>query len=255
MFVVRLDHGLTTLEASTYLGGAQWENATELELVPGGIIVGGTTSSENWPTTEGAFRTIIDPGASTYTRSIAMANLDRDLTQLQAGTFMGGTGIDNLGGLLLNQDGYLVVGGSTSSYNFPVGSQAYSGVFAGGSFDFGGDVILAMLDTLLSVPALAPAQDGPVKTGLILEGAIPNPFNPQTEVAFSLGEVSRVKVDVHDLAGRLVATLADREFSAGRHRVVWQGKDSHGRSMPSGTYLVNLKDKSHHQSLKLVLGK
>jgi hypothetical protein len=66
--------------------------------------------------------------------------------------------------------------------------------------------------------------------------AYPNPFNPRTSVAFTLARAQTARVVAYDLAGRRVATLADRDFAAGTHRVDW---DASG--LASGSYLVRLE--------------
>lgn len=45
---------------------------------------------------------------------------------------------------------------------------------------------------------------------------------------------------VFDLAGRLVRTLVDESRSQGSYEVVWDGRDSTGREVGSGTYLARL---------------
>ena len=64
----------------------------------------------------------------------------------------------------------------------------------------------------------------------------PNPFNPSTEIAFDLPSATRVELRIYAVDGRLVRTLVDGERSAGTNRVVWDGRDDAGRSVPSGTY-------------------
>ncbi len=66
----------------------------------------------------------------------------------------------------------------------------------------------------------------------------PNPFNPATNVAFSVGEEAQVDLGVYDASGRRVATLARGSFSAGTHAMTWNGLDQHGRAAASGVYYV-----------------
>lgn len=81
----------------------------------------------------------------------------------------------------------------------------------------------------------------------------PNPFNPRTTVSFSLGRRARVQVAVYDLSGRRVQELAHRDFPAGEHRLDWDGRDAHGRTLPSGTYLIRLTDGVLDASRKVTL--
>ena len=59
-----------------------------------------------------------------------------------------------------------------------------------------------------------------------------------TTVKFSLRRDQNVRLSVHDISGRLVSELVNGRYEAGDHSVVWQGRDSAGRSAPSGNYML-----------------
>jgi len=63
----------------------------------------------------------------------------------------------------------------------------------------------------------------------------PNPFNPTTEIRFSLGLDGPTRLEVHDAVGRLVAVLVDDHLAAGRYSVTWDATD-----VPSGLYYYRL---------------
>ncbi len=84
-----------------------------------------------------------------------------------------------------------------------------------------------------------PVQDTPRVRQIDLE-VFPNPFNPATTVAFELPRAGSVQVAVHDLAGRRVRTLVSGHRDAGRHEIVWDGRDAQGMSASSGVYLIRL---------------
>lgn len=88
-----------------------------------------------------------------------------------------------------------------------------------------------------------------------LLGACPNPFNPATEIAFTLEEPRDCSLTVYDLRGRALAVLADGPFAAGRHAVRWDGRSAAGRSLASGTYLVRLRAGGSTETRKVVLAK
>ncbi len=64
----------------------------------------------------------------------------------------------------------------------------------------------------------------------------PNPFNPSTQIAFSLSEKSEIRLIVYDMVGRAVRTLANGSFSAGTHRISFNGD-----GLTSGVYLYQLE--------------
>lgn len=96
---------------------------------------------------------------------------------------------------------------------------------------------------------------GSVPTQSRLSGAYPNPFNPQTTVAFDLAHAGHVRVVIHDAQGRVVATLADGDMTAGHHTVVWTGIDDRGRKLASGVYYARLTASDGVDVTKLTLVK
>lgn len=83
--------------------------------------------------------------------------------------------------------------------------------------------------------------------------AIPNPFNPSTELHFHLEAPQSVTLEVFDLAGRHVRTLLHGQLPAGPHRVRWDGTDHVGRPVASGTYLAGLDTPRTRAHTRLVL--
>ncbi|MBE0564426.1 MAG: hypothetical protein IH621_00585, partial [Krumholzibacteria bacterium] len=92
----------------------------------------------------------------------------------------------------------------------------------------------------LTVSELA-ADEPRVPRVLAFAGAVPNPFNPATELRFELPTEARVSLRVYDVAGRLVRTLTAGRLPAGPHAVRWDGRDDRGRGAASGTYVARLE--------------
>jgi subtilisin family serine protease len=70
--------------------------------------------------------------------------------------------------------------------------------------------------------------------------SLPGPHPARAPVALELAmpATGPARVDVFDLRGARVATLADRVFAAGRHRLAWDGRDAAGAAAPPGIYFV-----------------
>ena len=85
--------------------------------------------------------------------------------------------------------------------------------------------------------------------------ACPNPFNPQTRISFNVEQAGPVTLRIYDLAGRKVATLADRVYSAGVHEVDWNGQDNRGQAVPSGVYCVEVNSQDGRSMSKISLVK
>lgn len=78
----------------------------------------------------------------------------------------------------------------------------------------------------------------------------PNPFNPETVISYQLPVFSKVKLQVYDSLGREVAALVDKEQSAGRHEVKFDGS-----SFSSGIYLCKITAGDFIKMNKMVLMK
>jgi spore coat protein A len=90
-------------------------------------------------------------------------------------------------------------------------------------------------------------------TRVALEQNEPNPFNPATLIRFSLRDDRYAELRVYDVAGRLVRTLAKREFTAGAHAVFWDGRSDDGLDAPSGVYFYRLIDGERALTRRMVL--
>jgi hypothetical protein len=88
-------------------------------------------------------------------------------------------------------------------------------------------------DAVLTGVAGVPGSDA---VGLELRGAFPNPFRGATTVLLSLPRAGAVELQVFDVLGRRVATLASGWMTAGEHRVTFDG---HG--LAGGTYFCLLR--------------
>lgn len=81
----------------------------------------------------------------------------------------------------------------------------------------------------------------PLVTENKLYSNYPNPFNPTTTINFSVAGNSNVTLQVFNIAGQLVKTLANQRYSGGSHSVVWDGTNDRGNLLSSGIYFYRLK--------------
>ncbi len=100
----------------------------------------------------------------------------------------------------------------------------------------------------------SPVDDGlPLPTVSALHLNYPNPFNPTTTLAFDLAVSGRVKIDIYSIDGRLVKTLVNGVYAAGRHSEIWNGRDHAGRAVASGTYLYKMEGPRIKQTRRMLL--
>ena len=89
----------------------------------------------------------------------------------------------------------------------------------------------------------------------VLAGNFPNPFNPSTEINFSLSRREEVEIGVFSLDGRRVRTLVHEPLPAGWHAIRWDGKDATGKAVASGVYFVRLRTETATETHKMMLVK
>ncbi len=68
----------------------------------------------------------------------------------------------------------------------------------------------------------------------------PNPLVDSASLEFHLAETTRAHVGIHDVAGRKIRVLADRELPSGDHVFVWDGNDDRGRRVAPGVYFYQV---------------
>jgi len=90
-----------------------------------------------------------------------------------------------------------------------------------------------------TAPAWADVEDA-ARGGLALAPPAPNPARGSLRLTFDLPRAMRVRLEVLDVQGRAVATLAEGDFSAGRHERAWNASVA-GTRAAAGLYFVRLE--------------
>jgi subtilisin family serine protease len=83
----------------------------------------------------------------------------------------------------------------------------------------------------------------------------PNPFNPETTISFDLGSASPVNIVIYNQKGQIVRTLVNNEMPAGKHHVVWNGRDDNGSPVSSGIYFFKMFAGKYSNTRKMVMMK
>lgn len=105
----------------------------------------------------------------------------------------------------------------------------------------------------LSNDVVANIDDTTPIANLSLEQNFPNPFNPETDIRFSLKQNSDVELNIYNLKGQKVKTLHKGMLDKGKHQLKWKGTDDNDKPVTSGVYLYRLSSGSSQQTRKMVL--
>jgi hypothetical protein len=154
--------------------------------------------------------------------------------------------------------------GSASIWTYSAGRnagvRADEGTYRVVYFSFGYEAINNAADRAMVMervldwldPDLTGNEDIPARA-LALSQNVPNPFNPKTDISFSLAQTGAVKMEVFDVQGRSVKVLIDGVLSAGDHMANWDGTDAKGLKVPSGLYFYKLSANEKSETKKMVM--
>ncbi|MCK9329713.1 MAG: T9SS type A sorting domain-containing protein [Candidatus Cloacimonetes bacterium] len=118
--------------------------------------------------------------------------------------------------------------------------------FASSGFDLDGIGVFYMNTTNISEGSIN-------KTSIQLHSAYPNPFNPTTTLSFTLPEPSNVLLEIFNVKGQKVKTLANDHYSKGTHNFIWEGTNDQQKTLTSGMYFYRLKTNDKVITKKMML--
>jgi tetratricopeptide (TPR) repeat protein len=94
-----------------------------------------------------------------------------------------------------------------------------------------------------------------------LLGNYPNPFNPTTNISYSLPFASSVDLTIYDIMGREIKSFVFSSQSSGIQNIIWDGRNSNGENVSSGIYLYRIRlqslenNESFEKTAKLIMMK
>ena len=126
------------------------------------------------------------------------------------------------------------------------------GVF---SFQMDTDGIAGYFDNFIVTPAGGTAIDEPKNQPVVmtLNQNYPNPFNPSTTISFDIHESGSTALQIYNVKGELVTTLASGNIRTGSYSLTWDGTNSQGQAVAAGAYLVVLRRGSEQLSQSMLM--
>jgi hypothetical protein len=110
-----------------------------------------------------------------------------------------------------------------------------------------GDPVAEPIEELELIPTSGDIR-AEIPQAYSLDQNYPNPFNPTTSISFTLPEASDVTLEVFNLLGQKVATIADRHYNSGTHTVQFDAS-----RLASGTYLYRLSTENFTETRSMML--
>lgn len=80
----------------------------------------------------------------------------------------------------------------------------------------------------------------------------PNPFNSSTRISFYLPKKGKIKLEIYNILGQKMRTLAEREEEPGLKTLFWDGTDDRGLNAPTGIYFYRLTAQDFVDTKKMV---
>jgi hypothetical protein len=137
-------------------------------------------------------------------------------------------------------DTFYIIHGTPATYYDRLDVSDYLGRTIVAQFQKGG----IWIDAATAVDV----TDGSLPVGYALSQNFPNPFNPSTQISLSLPKTTDLKLEVFNILGARIATIARGKFSAGEHQIEWNAADE-----PSGIYLYRLSTENGVLTRKMSL--
>ena len=121
------------------------------------------------------------------------------------------------------------------------------------SFSCSGDFMQFTVESGGAKPLVTNRATGVVPYEVTLFQNSPNPFNPQTTIAYRLNKPGRVLLQIFDMQGRLVRTLVDETQEANHYSISWDGINDAGVKVSSGIYVYRLQTRATTQTRRMIL--
>ncbi len=93
----------------------------------------------------------------------------------------------------------------------------------------------------------------PMVTKLL--NAYPNPFNPNTNIRYSLKDAGKVRIDIYNMKGQMINSLTAEHDSPGFYQIAWDGCDANGKPVSSGIYMYKMISGNYLSAKKMILAK
>lgn len=118
------------------------------------------------------------------------------------------------------------------------------------------EILESLLKSIeMDVPIAQGSQNASDNGADLALGLYPNPFNANIRITFYLAEAKPVILDIYNILGQKVVSLADGSMPAGSHGLSWNGRNEYGQPVASGIYLIRFQAGKLSKIVKVVYQK
>lgn len=103
------------------------------------------------------------------------------------------------------------------------------------------------------LPDAMPKTELQAPDAFALSQNFPNPFNPETQISYSLPREAHVTLTIFNVLGQKVKTLVDELQDAGYKSIRWDGENDSGNKVSSGIYFYRIQAGDYSQTKRMVL--
>jgi hypothetical protein len=96
-------------------------------------------------------------------------------------------------------------------------------------------------------------EDAYISSAFLLHDNYPNPFNPVTNLEYTLPKEAFVSVIIYDILGNQITKLINQFQSSGKKSIQWDATNDKGQSVSAGVYLYRIQAGNYHKTKKMVL--
>jgi hypothetical protein len=101
---------------------------------------------------------------------------------------------------------------------------------------------------------ISDAETSPSASGLPATlYAYPNPSSGRAVITFEVAERRPIHAGIYDAAGRRIFNLCDAVLDAGRHRLLWEGRDNQGRPVGGGVFWVRVSSAARAEAARILV--
>ena len=80
----------------------------------------------------------------------------------------------------------------------------------------------------------------------------PNPFNPSTNIAYTITKYNYISIVIYDVKGNQIMSLVNEYKTPGQYRINWNGKNEKGIPVAGGLYFYSIRSGEFRETKKMI---